>query len=74
MPYEATCRTSRLKPIGGVREKLVAAKRSRLRTVLLPKANQRDYEELPEHVRSGLDVVFVETLGEVLRQAGLLPH
>jgi ATP-dependent Lon protease len=66
--------TGRIYPIGGVREKLVAAKRSRLRTVLLPKANQRDYEELPEHVRSGLDVVFVETLGEVLRQAGLLPH
>ncbi len=63
--------TGRIYPIGGVREKLIAAKRSGLTTVLLPKANERDYDELPEHVRSGLTVEFTETLGDVLRHAGL---
>jgi ATP-dependent Lon protease len=63
--------TGRIYPIGGVREKLIAAKRSRLHTVLLPKANQRDYLELPEQVRAGLEVIFVETLGEVLTLSGL---
>nr|MBA3938968.1 endopeptidase La [Planctomycetota bacterium] len=63
--------TGRVYPIGGVREKLVAAKRSGLTTVLLPRANERDYDELPEHVRAGLEVVFVATLDEVLAHAGL---
>jgi ATP-dependent Lon protease len=64
--------TGRIYPIGGVREKLVAAKRSGLATVLLPLANERDYDELPEHVRSGLAIVFVDSLDEVLREAGLV--
>jgi ATP-dependent Lon protease len=64
--------TGRVYPIGGVREKLVAAKRSGLTTVLLPRANERDYDELPEHVRTGLGVVFVATLDEVLAHAGLV--
>ncbi len=64
--------TGRVYPIGGVREKLVAAKRSGLTTVLLPRANERDYDELPEHVRAGLEVVFVATLDEVLAHAGLV--
>jgi ATP-dependent Lon protease len=64
--------TGRVYPIGGVREKLIAAKRSGLRVVLLPKANERDYDELPDHVRDGIDVHFVERLDEVLGHAGLL--
>jgi len=64
--------TGRIYPIGGVREKLIAAKRSGLQVALLPKANERDYEELPEHVRSGITVHFVEHLDEVLRHAGLI--
>jgi ATP-dependent Lon protease len=63
--------TGRIYPIGGVREKLIAAKRSRLHTILLPKANQRDVDELPEQVRAGLEVVYVETLGDVLTHSGL---
>ena len=63
--------TGRVFPIGGVREKLVAAKRSGLELVLLPKANERDYTELPELVREGIEVRFVSRLDEVLVQVGL---
>ena len=63
--------TGRVYPIGGVREKLVAAKRSGLERVLLPLANERDYDELPELVREGIAVRFVSRLEEVLVEAGL---
>jgi ATP-dependent Lon protease len=61
--------TGRVYPIGGVREKLVAAKRSGLTHVLLPAANERDYDELPELVKEGLDVSFVSQVDEVFSQA-----
>ena len=64
--------TGRVYPIGGVREKLVAAKRSGLDHVLLPLANERDYDELPELVKAGVSVRFVSRLEEVLAEAGLL--
>jgi ATP-dependent Lon protease len=64
--------TGRVYPIGGVREKLVAAKRSGLDHVLLPLANERDYDELPELVKAGVSVRFVSRLEEVLVEAGLL--
>lgn len=64
--------TGRVYPIGGVREKLVAARRAGLTRVLLPAANERDWAELPELVREGLDVAFVSTLDEVLAEAGLV--
>ena len=64
--------TGRVYPIGGVREKLVAAKRSGLTHVLLPAANERDYDELPKLVTDGITVQFVSRLDEVLTAAGLL--
>jgi ATP-dependent Lon protease len=64
--------TGRVYPIGGVREKLVAAKRSGLTSVLLPAANERDYDELPDLVKNGLTVRFVSRLDEVLTAAGLV--
>ena len=63
--------TGRVYPIGGVREKLVAAKRSGLTRVLLPAANERDYAELPKLVTAGIEVKFVSTLDDVLAEAGL---
>ena len=66
--------TGRVYPIGGVREKLVAAKRSHLDLVLLPAGNERDYDELPELVRAGIEVRFVSHLDEVLEAAGLLAN
>lgn len=53
-------------PIGGVREKLVAAKRSGKKRVLLPEENRRDYEELPKAVKKGLKIDFVKRFEEVL--------
>ena len=57
--------TGQVLPVGGIREKVVAARRSGVKTVLLPAANRPDYEELPEHLRTGLDVHFVERFEEV---------
>lgn len=61
--------SGRVFPIGGVREKIVAARRSGLKTVIFPRANARDYEELPSHLVSGVKVHFVEHLDEVLQLA-----
>jgi len=61
--------TGRVYPIGGVREKLVAAKRSGLKEVLLPAANERDYDDLPELVREGIEVRFVSRVDEVFAAA-----
>ncbi len=58
--------TGNIYPIGGVREKLLAAKRQKIRHVILPKANERDYEEVPEHIARGITVHFVEKFEEAL--------
>nr|BAH89744.1 ATP-dependent protease La [uncultured bacterium]BAH90538.1 ATP-dependent protease La [uncultured bacterium] len=52
-------------PIGGVREKLLAAKRQKIRRVILPAANEREYEEVPEYIRKGITVHFVSHFEEV---------
>ena len=64
--------TGRVYPIGGVREKIVAAKRSGLKTIILPRANERDWDELPEHLKKGYQVHFADKLDEVLSIAGLI--
>jgi ATP-dependent Lon protease len=61
--------TGRILPIGGVKEKMVAARRSDLKTLIFPKDNLRDYEELPDYIRKGLTVHFVEDYEEVFRIA-----
>lgn len=57
--------TGRVLPIGGVREKLVAAKRAGMRVIVLPAANQPEFKELPESVRAGLDAHFVDCYEQV---------
>lgn len=57
--------TGRILPIGGVKEKLVAARRSGLKTLIFPKDNVRDYDELPEYIKKGLSIHFVEHYDEV---------
>ncbi len=57
--------TGKILPIGGVKEKMVAARRSGLKTLIFPKDNIRDYEELPDYIRKGLTVHFVEYYDEV---------
>jgi ATP-dependent Lon protease len=61
--------TGRILPIGGVKEKMVAARRSGLKTLIFPKDNLRDYEELPEYIRKGLTIHFVEHYDEVFHIA-----
>ena len=61
--------TGRVLPIGGVKEKLVAAKRSGLTTIILPKGNLRDIDELPRHVREGIELHFIEHYDEVFALA-----
>jgi ATP-dependent Lon protease len=56
-------------PVGGIKEKVLAAHRAGLRTVILPKDNQRDLEELPPHVQRDLKFRFVEYMDEVLSLA-----
>lgn len=57
--------TGQVYPIGGVREKLLAAKRQKIRDVILPASNEREYEEVPEHIRKGITVHFVNHFEEV---------
>lgn len=61
--------TGRVLPIGGVKEKAIAAQRSGIRTLIFPSANKRDYEELTEETRAGLDAHFVDTYDEVFQLA-----
>lgn len=61
--------TGKVLPIGGLKEKLIAAKRSGVKTLIFPKDNLRDYEELPENVKEGVVVHFVKEYAEVYRVA-----
>ncbi len=56
-------------PVGGIKEKVLAAHRAGLRTVILPKRNEADLEEVPKHVRDALRFVFVERVEEALAVA-----
>lgn len=56
-------------PIGGLKEKLLAALRGGVKTVLIPKENEKDLVEIPDNVKQGLDIIPVETADEVLARA-----
>ncbi len=64
--------TGRVLPIGGLKEKVLAARRAGVKKVVIPDRNQQDMEDIPENVREELDFVFVEDVGEAMREA-LLP-
>ena len=68
MTGEITLRGNVL-PIGGVKEKLLAARRAKLKTVILPAANERDLEDLPQEVRDDLKFIFVENVRQVFDAA-----
>jgi ATP-dependent Lon protease len=61
--------TGQVLPIGGVREKALAAQRAGIKRVIIPRENEPDLEELPEETRSELDFVLADTLDEVLAAA-----
>jgi ATP-dependent Lon protease len=56
-------------PIGGVKEKVLAARRAGIKRVILPKANEKDLRDLPEEVRREIEFIFVERIEEVLAAA-----
>jgi ATP-dependent Lon protease len=68
MTGEITLR-GRVLPIGGWKEKILAAHRAGIQRVILPKKNQRDLVELPRREIRGMTLIFVETMEEVLRAA-----
>src|SRR5439155_16472616 len=60
-------------PIGGLKEKVLAAHRGGIKTVLLPKENEKDVDEIPQQVLKNVTLIQVETMDEVLKQALVVP-
>jgi ATP-dependent Lon protease len=57
--------TGQVLPVGGIREKVIAARRIRIMELILPHANRRDFEELPDYLREGINVHFARSFREV---------
>lgn len=57
--------TGQVLPVGGIREKVIAARRSKIMELILPHANRRDFEELPDYLREGINVHFARNYREV---------
>jgi ATP-dependent Lon protease, bacterial type len=68
MTGEITLR-GRVLPIGGLKEKILAAHRGNIKTVIIPKDNERDLAEVPQNVQNALKIIFVEHIDEVLKIA-----
>lgn len=68
MTGEITLR-GRVLPIGGLKEKLLAAKSAGINMVIVPKKNKRDVEELSEEITGGMEMVYAETMNEVISHA-----
>ncbi len=58
--------TGQVLPVGGIREKIIAARRSRINEVILPDANRRDYDELPDYIREGMTIHFASHFDAVV--------
>jgi ATP-dependent Lon protease len=71
MTGEVTLR-GRVLPVGGIKMKILAAHRAGLKTVILPKRNEKDLEEVPAEVRNDMTFVLVERIDEAI-EAGLMP-
>jgi len=63
----------RVLPIGGLKEKLLAAYRAEMKTVICPKENEKDLHDVPKHVIKSMELVFASTIDEVLRVALVKP-
>lgn len=59
----------RVLPIGGLKEKTLAAKTAGIKTVLVPEKNRPDVEEIPAEIKNGLEILFVETMDDVIAHA-----
>ncbi len=68
MTGEVTLR-GRVLPIGGLKEKILAAKMAGVKTVLVPMENEKDVEEISKEIKSGIEIIFVEKMSEVIQHA-----
>jgi ATP-dependent Lon protease len=68
MTGEITLR-GKVLPVGGIKEKFLAARRAGIRTIILPARNERDLEDIAPEVRGEMEIVFVDTVDELLRHA-----
>jgi ATP-dependent Lon protease len=68
MTGEITLR-GRVLPIGGLKEKLLAALRGGIKKVLIPEDNAKDLAEIPDNVKNGMEIIPIARVGEVLRHA-----
>ncbi|MCI6017685.1 MAG: endopeptidase La [Clostridiales bacterium] len=68
MTGEITLR-GRVLPIGGLKEKILAAKLAKIQTVIVPKKNEKDIDELEKEITEGIEIVFAETMEDVLKTA-----
>jgi len=59
----------RVLPVGGIKEKVIAAKRSGVTTVVLPNDNRKDFDDLPDLIKADVQVHFVETYDQVYKIA-----
>ncbi|MCK4316584.1 MAG: endopeptidase La, partial [Anaerolineae bacterium] len=72
MTGEITLR-GRVLPVGGLKEKMMAAYRAGLKTVIIPKRNKKDLVEIPRRVQRRINIILAERMDEVLAAAVLLP-
>ncbi|MBI5847694.1 MAG: endopeptidase La [Nitrospirae bacterium] len=68
MTGEVTLR-GRVLPIGGLKEKTLAAKRMGIRKIILPKRNKKDLEDIPKYIKKDMEFIFAETMDQVLKAA-----
>jgi ATP-dependent Lon protease len=61
--------TGRVLPIGGVKEKTIAARRTGLKTLIFPEGNRKDFEEIPDYLKEGIDVHFARDYQDVYKVA-----
>ena len=59
--------TGNVLPVGGIREKVVAAQRTGVKRLILPEANKNDYEKIPEKITRGIEATFVKRMEEVIK-------
>jgi len=67
MTGEITLR-GKVLPVGGIKEKVLAARRAGIRTVALPRRNEHDLDDIPAELRNEMEIIFVDTVDDVLRQ------
>jgi ATP-dependent Lon protease len=56
-------------PVGGIKEKVLAGMRAGIRTIILPKRNEKDLEEIPEHIRNQMNFKFIQKMDEAIELA-----